>query len=183
MRVLHLIPAAWEYFDAIRDQAFELVEEETKLGIEAEAFTLQYGRVTDRFSSEVMSKSPSRSFQGMNNLDEVMASFEQFDIIHLHCPMLGALGRVLKWKKRFSDKPLLITYYGSFPITDLFGVFISWYNGWYLPKLFKQADRVVTQKRESILAKANNVFDLTDPRNEVQLMPVVYYKALYSQLV
>ena len=39
MRVAHLIPASFEYFDDIKSEAFALVEAQNDLGMEVEAFT------------------------------------------------------------------------------------------------------------------------------------------------
>ena len=44
MRVIHIIPAVYNYFDDIKDFAFGVLEHQLKLGVDADAITLQYGK-------------------------------------------------------------------------------------------------------------------------------------------
>ncbi|EKD42976.1 MAG: hypothetical protein ACD_72C00515G0006, partial [uncultured bacterium] len=46
MRVLHIIPSAFDYFDDIRSEAFKMIDAEIEMGIDAEAMTLEYGAPT-----------------------------------------------------------------------------------------------------------------------------------------
>lgn len=141
MRVIHVIPSAFEYFDDIRSVAFKLTDELHKLGVENEAFTLQYGQPSRATKASVRESSPSvHNYVGNFDIDSAIKSFSDFDIVHLHCPFFGAAGKILKWKKLNSGIPLVAFYYRDARIDDLMSLFIRFYNMYYLPKIFKAAD-------------------------------------------
>lgn len=151
MRVIHIIPSAFEYFDDIRSETFKLIDGLYKLGIETEAFTLQYGGPTKKLKEEVKEDSPSvHSYISSTSANGLVESLADFDIVHLHCPFLGAARQILNWKKSYPKTPLVITYHRDVVWTDLFSLFIKLYNHYYLPKLFKVADVVVCQNLEEL---------------------------------
>jgi len=141
MKVIHIIPSAFDYFDDIRSEAFKLLEELHKGGVESEAFTLQYGSTGKALKASIKKVSPSvHDYIGNFDMDNAIASFSDFDIVHLHCPFFGAAGKILRWKKLNSNIPLVITYYRAVRVLDLMSLFIRFYNAYYLPKFFKLAD-------------------------------------------
>ncbi|MEK7131772.1 MAG: glycosyltransferase [Patescibacteria group bacterium] len=143
MRVIHIIPSAFEYFDDIRLQAFKLLDGLHKLGVETEAFTLQYGSTNKVEKASIKEASPSvHNYLGNFDIDSAIANFADFDIVHLHCPFFGAAGKILRWKKLNPGIPLVVTYYRPVRIQDLMSLFIRFYNAYYLPKIFKLADAV-----------------------------------------
>ncbi len=143
MRVIHVIPSAFEYFDDIRSQAFKLLEELHKLGVETEAFTLQYGSPNKAEKRSVKEAAPSvHNHIGDFDISNAINSFSDFDVVHLHCPFFGAAGKILNWKKHNPNTPLVVTFYRQVHIVDLMSLFIRFYNMYYLPKFFKLADAV-----------------------------------------
>ncbi len=143
MRVIHIIPSAFEYFDDIKSQAFKLLDGLHKLGVEAEAFTLQYGSTNKAEKASVKAASLSvHNYIGNFDIDSAIADFSDFDIVHLHCPFFGAAGKILRWKKLNPSIPLVVTYYRQVRAEDLMSLFIRFYNAYYLPKIFKLADAV-----------------------------------------
>ena len=146
MRVIHIIPSAFEYFNDIRSEVFKLIEGLYTMGIETEAFTLQYGGPTKTIKDQIKADSPSvHNYINSTSANGLVESLAEFDIVHLHCPFLGAARQILNWKKSHPKIPLVITYYRDVVWTDLFSLFIKLYNHYYLPKLFKVADIVVCQ--------------------------------------
>lgn len=143
MRVIHIIPSAFHYFDDIRDKAIALVNAERKLGVDAEAFTLQYGAATRREENLMSQKAPGLNFNGLFNGDNLIKDLDNYDIIHLHCPFFGMANDLLMWKKLHPNKILVATVWREMKITDIFSVFIYFYNRYYLPKVFKLCDRVI----------------------------------------
>jgi hypothetical protein len=143
MRVIHIIPSAFEYFDDIRSQAFKLLNGLHKLGVETEAFTLQYGSPNKAEKSSIKQASPSvHNFIGDFDINTAIASISNFDIVHLHCPFFGAAGKILYWKKLNPNTPLVVTYSRDVQVGDVMSLFIRFYNAYYLPKIFKLADAV-----------------------------------------
>jgi hypothetical protein len=158
LQVLHIIPAAFGYFDDIKDYAFGLVGEMNKYkDISANVFTLQYGPPTHSEKEEVDEVAPGQEYAGSAPVGEIIDDFSLYDIVHLHAPFLGAAKRILQWKKDFPEIPLVITLYRDVPSVDLIAWGIKWYNNYYLPKLFKQADLVTvfpwSEKKAKQIAK------------------------------
>jgi hypothetical protein len=143
MRVIHIIPSAFDYFDDIRSRAFKLLDWLHKLGVEAEAFTLQYGSTNKAEKASIKEASPSvHNYMGNFDINTAIDNFFNFDIVHLHCPFFGAAGKILRWKKLNPDIPLVVTYYREVRMEDLMSLFIRFYNAFYLPKFYKLADAV-----------------------------------------
>lgn len=67
MRVVHIIPSAFDYFDDIRSSAFALIAAEGKQGVESEALTIQYGTVTAKERLETSLKASTHSFQSLSS--------------------------------------------------------------------------------------------------------------------
>jgi hypothetical protein len=151
MRVIHIIPSAFEYFDDIRSEVFKLIEGLYKMGVETEAFTLQYGGPTKSIKDQVKSDSPSvHTYINSTGAAGLIESLADFDIVHLHCPLLGAARQILHWKKTNPKVLLVITYHRDVVWTDSFSLFIKLYNRYYLPKLFATADILVCQNLEEL---------------------------------
>lgn len=150
MKIAQIVPAAFEYFDDIKKNAFEIVEKLSSYGVESHIATLQYeqpkrrerAKLTGEPSQGIKGAAPSYSFKGLRPIDQVISSLSQYDLVHLHCPFLGAAGRIYNWKKKDPDTPLVITYYRQVELADLLSFFIRLYNNYYLPKIFNLADVV-----------------------------------------
>lgn len=142
MKVLHIIPSAFEYFDDIRVEAFKILDEENNLGVEADAITLEYGAVTKKEQFEVKTIAPTKKYLGQEPISKNIEKWEHYDIINLHCPFLGEAGKILDWARSTPHKFLVITYHHDFQTPDFFGFLIKLYNYYYLPKLFKAANAV-----------------------------------------
>ncbi len=164
MKVIHIIPSAFEYFDDIRSQAFKLLEELNKLGVETEAFTLQYGSPNKAEKLSIKESAPSiHNHIGDFDIDTAIASFSDFDVVHLHCPFFGAAGKILRWKIDNPNTPLVITYYRQVKVLDLMSLIIKLYNAYYLPTFFKLADALSQfnkeESTESIAADTLQVYN------------------------
>lgn len=143
MKVLHIIPSAFDYFDDIRHESFVFLEEEGDLGLESDAITVSYGNVTRKEKKEVINVAPSRRYIGQDYFKKTVQAWDTYDVINLHCPFFGELGTVLNWSKAHPEKKLIVTYHHDFVAPDLFGYFIKLYNYYYLPKLFDLAELVI----------------------------------------
>ena len=142
MRVIHIIPSAFNYFDDIRALAFELMEGLNGLGLENEAVAVQYGTTTKKTEAAVGHAAPSRRYIGTENFAETLRDLQNYDIVHLHCPGLGALGKICAWKKNNPGVPLVASYYRGVPLADFFSLFMILYNNFYLPRIFRSAEAI-----------------------------------------
>ncbi|MFA6547703.1 MAG: hypothetical protein WCT11_02015 [Candidatus Magasanikbacteria bacterium] len=142
MKVLHVIPSAFDYFEDIHSEAFKILEAEGDFGVEADAITIEYGGVTKKDIFEVKKIAPSKKYSGQESFEENISTWDYYDIINLHCPFFGEVGRILQWLKNHPEKFLIITYHHDFYSPDFFGYLIKLYNYYYLPKLFNVAQFV-----------------------------------------
>ncbi|MBI5729461.1 MAG: glycosyltransferase [Candidatus Magasanikbacteria bacterium] len=142
MKVLHIIPSAFDYFGDIRAAAFSLVGKLPGLGVEADAFTLQYGSASREEQGEVAATAPSQRFVGLTSVAELIVALGEYDLIHVHCPFFGVAGKIIAWKREHPNIPLVATFHRRVATPDFFSLGIVWYNRYYLPKLFAVADAV-----------------------------------------
>jgi hypothetical protein len=142
MKVLHIIPGAFNYFDDIKAEAFKLVENLQRMGVDCETDVITYGTWTKREEGAVTAVAPSVVFDSMETIPETLDRATEFDVVHFHAPFLGAAKLFIDWKKNFSNQSLIVTYYRRVKISTLFSIFIYFYNNYYLPKLFASADFV-----------------------------------------
>lgn len=157
MKVIHIIPGAFDYFNDIRSEAMELVDSQRELGIDAEAFVLQYSSVGNKQKKDVKHKTPNLEFVEMLNSTLFIESLSNYDVIHLHCPFLGLANKIIAHKKLNLEQPLVITYYRKVLTIDMFSFFIMCYNKYYLPKIFKLADAIF-ESRADLLDDGNVEF-------------------------
>jgi len=145
MKIFHIIPSAFEYFKDIKEEAFALVDEIEKIEkegerVEADITTLQYSGPSRAEQRKLEAIVPEKEYYGEYPPRDLVNQFADYDIIHLHAPFLGGGGLIKKWKEKYPDQPLVITYYRDVLLPDLFAYFVKWYNVYYLPKLFSLAD-------------------------------------------
>lgn len=142
MKVLHLIPAAFNYFDDIRADAFALVEQLMRLGVIIEALTVQFEAPSKTEHEEVSIVAPSRHYKGLSSIRDVETRIPEFHLIHVHAPLFGAAGRVFHWVRRWPQVPLIVTAHRRVRTPDFFSLLIWGYNWYYLPRLFGAARNI-----------------------------------------
>ncbi len=164
MKVGHLIPAAFEYFDDIYASAMALMEDLGENGVESVPFTLQY---TVKSSAKIAKTNHGSTFSVVRytNLDAGFNAFAQCDIVHLHVPLLGGARAFIHWKKQHPEIPLLITYYRPVILPDFFSLIIKIYNWFYLSRLCALSERVIVFSK-----KYQKVRYLTNRSGKVQLL-------------
>jgi len=138
MRVLHIIPSAFDYFDGIRFESFKILEMENKFGIDTDAITLEYGSSPKSSVSSTTKSFPRQKFLGRDTIDRNVKEWDQYDVVNLHCPFFGGAKKILDWAGS-NDKNLVLTYHCDFVSSDIIGWFIKIYNYFYLPKLAKKS--------------------------------------------
>lgn len=150
MKITHIIPSAFEYFDDIRDRAFSWVEALGDLGVDVEVFTLQYGgKPPAEVRQEVAAVAPSRTYektvpvQTMTKIITTGLTPKEPEIIHLHTPFLGGAGQILDFIKSRPNAHLVVTHHRPVKFEDLISVYIYFYNHYYLPKFFTLADAIL----------------------------------------
>ena len=128
-----------------------MVEKLSEYGLDNQVITLQYestnreqkrqisGRSSDseRPKSRDKGWAPSLNYKGMVNTSSAFDQLPQADIVHLHCPFMGAGHRVLRFLRDNPQIPTIATYYRPVELTDLISVYVSLYNAYYLPKIFR----------------------------------------------
>lgn len=206
MRVLYIIPTVFDYFNDIRDNALRLAESLSQLGIDVETLTVQYEKPTKQEAVETKIIAPSAKSYGTTPAVDVSKRLMEFDILHVHCPMFGAAGKVLKWKLMQPDLPMVVTVNRRVETPDFFSYLILAYNLYYLPKLFRAAGSIAFPSLaefkkyfgRSLAKYGDKVFqvddsmqfageDLTGDPNVVKLTPMermaTKYLTIYNRLI
>lgn len=196
MRVIHLIPSVFDYFDDIRTAAFDLLEKLTPFGVESEAFTFQFSTgVTKKIRESVGTVAPSHTLQGVIARESFTDRLNDFDIVHVHTPIYAGMNDFLIWRKAHPFKPLIVTYYRPVRIVDAFSALMWVYNLYYRHRLWESADLVAIQPLRAgtrtpidgqvIEMDSSHMFQgvpLTDILKGVQLEEKQYMAAKYALL-
>ena len=98
----------------------------------------------------------------------MFSDWENYDIIHLHCPFMGAANRILAWVKAHPNIPFVVTFYRPMPFKDLFSIFFRWYNNYYLPKIFQAATAIICFD-PVVLIRSNAGRKIKDTRKILEL--------------
>jgi hypothetical protein len=204
MRVLHIVPSAFNYFDDIRTLVFAVVDELDQVqGIDQNIFTLEYGPPSKQHKEVLHQVTPGRSYQGARSIEALCTSFVEYDIVHIHSPFLGAAKKLVAARKQ--HPPLILSYYRDVELVDLLSYFIRWYNRVYIPQLaaissavtscsphlFSGLQKVLQKKEIPFVKFANFLPDfkpLTYSPSSVQLLKEVPFLAkqfliLYNSLI
>lgn len=195
MRVVHIIPATFNYFDNIKEFAFDILEKQNSLGIEADAITLQYSKhdiKKDRavlkqkkdtalqklLAGEIKIDYPKYNYKGSNTLSVAFENLSDYDLVHLHAPWFGAGEDILNWRRLNPKQPFIVSYYYDFKISDILGIMIKLYGYYYLPKILNTAD-VVSCIDLDKFAKMS-AFSAVDRKDTI--LPLVDYGVLKNPL-
>ncbi len=167
IKVLHIVPSAFDYFEKIRKEAFLLVDSLDELGFDNYVFTLQYEAVNKRLEKKVQRETKGKmGFEKIYNIAEIKDKMDEADIIHLHAPFLGMGKKILEYKKNNPQKKFIVTLHPGLPYVDFFTIIIWLYNSWYLGKMFAIADFVAVEN-EDIFKKAGGFAKLKDEKKLV----------------
>lgn len=167
IKVLHIVPSAFDYFEKIRKEAFLLVDSLDELGFDNYVFTLQYEAVNKRLEKKVQRETKGKmGFEKIYNIAEIKDKMDEADIIHLHVPFLGMGKKILEYKKKNPQKKFIVTLHPGLPYVDFFTIIIWLYNSWYLGKMFAIADFVAVEN-EDIFKKAGGFAKLKDEKKLV----------------
>ncbi|HNU96132.1 MAG TPA: hypothetical protein PKH95_01870 [Candidatus Magasanikbacteria bacterium] len=167
IKVLHIVPSAFDYFEKIRKEAFLLVDSLDELGFDNYVFTLQYEAVNKRLEKKVQRETKGKmGFEKIYNIAEIKDKMDEADIIHLHAPFLGMGKKILEYKKKNPKKKFIVTLHPGLPYVDFFTIIIWLYNSWYLGKMFAIADFVAVEN-EDIFKKAGGFAKLKDEKKLV----------------
>jgi hypothetical protein len=84
MRVTHIVPAAFNYFEDIRSAAFQLAGGLQNIGIETDLFTLQYESVNKRMKTEAQEASKNtHAYIGSMNGRDLITDLNSSDLVQL----------------------------------------------------------------------------------------------------
>lgn len=196
MRVLHIIPTAFNYFDDIKSFVFSVLDYQNNAGIEADAITLQFNNQDTKperqqlkakrdEALEKMARGekkidyPKYNYAGTQSISNALDDLSGYDIVHLHMPFFGGAKHILHWRAQNPQTNFIVSYYYDFKTPDFFGIIIKLYNYFYLPKMFKAATAVLTLEEVGFKMSLGDLF-LKDKRKLLVLAPP--QSQIYPQL-
>lgn len=187
IKIIHLAPAAFDYFNDIKARVFALAEALSSAGLPTEVLTLQYGATTRGEKTATKAAAPGLEYIGAVGLAEVLETLPEYHIVHLHCPFLGAARAIMAVRQKHPSRPFVITWHRPVFYKDIFSLFVRAYNAYWLPHLFNAADAVTCfsaseferawGQKTRYADKLTEIEDLTNADSVIKLM------GLYKQLL
>ncbi len=152
MRVLHIVPAAFSYFDDIQAQVESWLPSLANLGVEVQVFSLKYGS-QKKNGQQVEGKSFASQYDREEKISitSAFAEWSSFDVVHLHGPFLGAGAEIIKACHAYREVPLLLSYHRPVTLSNFFSLFIRCYNFFYLRKIFPLAQGLIFSRAQLFL--------------------------------
>lgn len=142
MRVLHLVPAAFDYYDDIRNRVNGWLAYLPEFGIMAEVITIHYGTSAQGMKKQTSDEAPKSRFMGRVETDEVVNDWSNYDIVHWHCPFIGGAKHFLGAVLAHPETPLIVTVHRLPRCGDVLELIMYWYNRYWLNKILKVATAV-----------------------------------------
>lgn len=155
MKVLHIIPSAFNYFDDIRAKAFKLCENLNCNGVATDVIALQYGSQSKSEYELLEGNFPKLQRGESVSYDSASKDFTEYDLLHLHFPILGGVAEILSWKKNNSKGRLVVTYYRPVIFQDIFCLLIIVYCQYYFRKIMAASDVILVLSSKSAVHLTN----------------------------
>lgn len=140
MKIAIITPVFPPYLAGIGNVAAQEAAVLARKGIEVAVFTPDYGK--DIQDDGVKRLKPFLKFGNAAWLLKLEKELRDFDIIHLHYPFIGAVGAVLK-VAHASKVRLVVTYHMDLVGRGWKGLFFRIYTYLTLPKIIKDADKIL----------------------------------------
>jgi hypothetical protein len=179
MKILHIIPAGFNYFDDIKKNAMELAEKQKERGFTVEAFTIQYHGFTAKQSANTFKNTPLMIYSGVFKEQDVMSQLSGYDIVHFHAPFFGIIGKICRMlKHERQNYKIVISYWRNPIISDIFSIFIFIYNRYYIPILSSLSDAQIflpigsCARISKWLKNTDNIIDFFDSPNNADNIPL-----------
>lgn len=157
MNIAHIVSTYPPYYGGMGNVVFQTVSRLSERGHNVEVITPQYEIDKESAEQELENKKifaktlrPSIKFGNSARLPQVRTMLDTFDIVHLHYPFFGTAGLVYKWKKKNPGKKLVITYHMDTRSPGFKGLIFSWYARFYMPKILRSADALITSSFDYI---------------------------------
>ena len=142
MKVLHLVPSAFEYYDDIRSRVSGWLNHMPEFGVEVEVVTIYYGTTAQGMKKQTAAESPKSKFIGRVETGEVVSNWGDYDLIHWHCPFMGGARHFLDAVISHPDIPLVVTVHRLPRFGDILEIVMYWYNRYWLRKILRVATAV-----------------------------------------
>jgi len=181
MKIAHIVCSYPPYYGGMGNVVLQTVQELGKRGHEVEVFTPLYhtlpstppeelepaGKQQVEYARRV---TPSITYGNAARIPQVAHELDSFDVVHLHYPFYGTANLVRKWKEHNPYKPLVITYHMDSRSPGWKGLFFTYYNAFWMPKILGSADLLIGSSLEYI--EKSDAFDLyTQQKDKWRALP------------
>lgn len=147
MRIAVFAPVFWPYRGGMGRVVDNEVKELQKNDCQVDIFTPRYScswlKEEEWFGSKIYRLEPLLKFGNAAVIKiKKEVELQDYDILHLHYPFIGGVKEALRFKKE-KNLPLVVTYHMDLVARGWRGLFFKIYSWLTLPKIFKNADRIV----------------------------------------
>lgn len=165
MVIAHIVCTFPPYNGGMGNVAFEMVKGLQALGHDVRVYTPGYYPDNEIAASEeniphsdevfeqidqVHRIAPKLQYGNAAYLPDILEELRDVDIVHLHYPFYGTAHVIRKWKKRYPEKKLVISYHMDPRATGWKGLFFQLYSKYWMPRIIAMADVVVAASLDYI---------------------------------
>ncbi len=145
-KIAHLVCTFPPYRGGMGETCYYQAKFLTELGQEVAVFTPDYGRQKTTLTKPdfpIIYLEPWLKYGNAAWVPQLARYLNQFDIVHLHWPFIGAIQVVLWWKIWHPAKKLIVKYHMELVGQGLFKIIFSVYQWLFLSLTVKLADKII----------------------------------------
>ncbi|MFH1187880.1 MAG: glycosyltransferase family 4 protein [bacterium] len=163
MKIAQIVCAFPPYKGGMGNVAFQFSQGLSELKHDVTVFTPKYGQANqdENLDFKIIRMPSFFKFGNAAMLRQINKQLEKnnFDIIHLHYPFFGTAYFVYKFKKKFPQKKLVITYHMDATSGGLKGLLFKLYSKILMPRILNSADVITAASLDYIKnSQAQNVY-------------------------
>lgn len=163
MKIAQIICVFPPYKGGMGNVAYQFSRGLSELKHDVTVFTPRYNQINqgDNFNFKIVRMPSLFKFGNAAMLRKIGKQFEKknFDIIHLHYPFFPTSYFVYKFKKKFPQKKLVITYHMDAIDGGLKGLLFKLYSKILMPKILNSADVIAAASLDYIKnSEVKNIF-------------------------
>jgi glycosyltransferase involved in cell wall biosynthesis len=161
MRIAHIVSTYPNYYGGMSNAVFQTANALENLGHEVLVLTPQPDLTPPPVveQEKVERLAPELSYASTEYLPQIEREADDYDVVHLHCPVSGMANLAMKWKKKNPTRPLVVTYHLDTRVPDWPGLFFKYYNIFWWPRLARSADCLIGCSFDYIEASnANRIY-------------------------
>jgi glycosyltransferase involved in cell wall biosynthesis len=148
MKIVHIVCTYPPYKGGMGNSTYHMVNALKKKGFDIDVIIPKYKNKLTKNShvdlgNNIIQLPTTVEIGNAAVLKGLEKKLEEYDMVHLHYPFFGVDYSILKWKKKFPHKKLILTYHMDPQSSGLKGLIFSVYRKIFWNKVVKVADTII----------------------------------------